>query len=65
MKNSSDSNKTIIEEKHHKAVRFTRDEEKTVLSLAAMLYHNDEGIERLASTIDEKINWDKIGTNEK
>ena len=63
--NTTDSNKIIIAEKHHQAVRFTRKKEKTILSPAEMLYHSDSGMEKLASEIDEKIDWDKIGTTQK
>ena len=60
--NTTDSNKTLVAEKHHQAVRFTREKGKTVLSTAKMLYHDDKGIEKLAETINEKIDWNKIGT---
>ena len=62
---TSGANKTIIAEKHHKAVRFTRKQGKTVISSAGMLYHTDEGVEKLAEKINEKIDWENIGTPDK
>jgi hypothetical protein len=58
-----DENKNNPEEisaKHHLARLFTKSEEGTVMVPAAMLYHTDEDIEKVAEKIGYEINWEKI-----
>ncbi|HEY1405924.1 MAG TPA: FecR family protein [Spirochaetota bacterium] len=53
--------KITVESAHHTAQRFVKKDDGsiTVEKNAGLLYHNDEGLEKLAAAIDEKIDWTK------
>jgi hypothetical protein len=49
-----------IEASHHKAVRLKRVEDQVFMTPEEMLYHTDQGMERLAEKINVRIDWNKI-----
>lgn len=49
-----------IEASHHNAVRLKRIEDRVLMSPEGLLYHTDQGIERLAEKINVRIDWKKI-----
>jgi hypothetical protein len=50
-----------IASQHHKAYRFTRKGDKVETTSAPLLYHDDEKMDSVASSIDYIVPWDKTG----
>lgn len=54
------NNPEEISAKHHVARLFTKTDQGTVMIPAAMLYHTDEDIEKVAEKIGYDIDWESI-----
>jgi hypothetical protein len=49
-----------IEASHHKAVRLKKIQDRVFMTPEEMLYHTDQGMERLAEKINVRIDWNEI-----
>ncbi len=49
---------------HHKGLWFQKDKAgNVIIKEAGLLYHDDKGIEELAASIQERIDWTKPDSN--
>ena len=61
LRDSRGQNTHDVEAAHHKAWRFTLQEEGVAASEAPMLYHTDQMMELGAQRIGETIDWSRVG----
>ncbi|MBP7737488.1 MAG: FecR domain-containing protein [Spirochaetes bacterium] len=59
-KSAQDAGEKLVSANHHSGHYFTREQGAIKIEKAGLKHHTDEGVEKMAASIGEKVDWTKI-----